>query len=311
MAYFINQNLKWRFPSNKGAALGSCVHKVLEYFAHIKLAQQQNKSMVLLDIGEINISDFDILSIIDKTYQYFTSQDTMKHIQWSDKEYKTYKTYVNTAITHNNGYFNPLKKNIIALEQYINYTIDENWAILPDGSNLRITGIIDLVLQDNDNTIQIWDWKTSSTLSDFNTGETIDLDYLQKDIQLMLYALVAPKIYGEDKNYICTMFFLKQKTPLSVAFSHEELKLAFNKIKHRFLEISKCSLPKLNRTWKCTKTCDFGKNTFENTKIKPISQFLPNGIAPIGSPMTICDQTFFELNRRGLNWVIENLKNDN
>lgn len=260
------------------------------------------------DIGEISTNKYDIENIRDKIY-YLYSTIKMKHHKWTNADYKDVKKYVDVVLTHNNGQYNPLNKDIIGTEQYINFEIQENWSILPDGSNLRITGFIDLVDKFDENTYEITDYKTGQ-LKDFLTGQEINSKTLKDDIQFQLYHLALADKYGCDKNYLLTMFFLKFAKPITITLSCDDLENTKQKIKNRFIEIHNTQYPKLNRGFKCTRFCDYGKKTFEGTEIKPIIQFLDNGIAANGQPCKICDQVYLEIQRRGPKWVQENMKKE-
>ena len=272
------------------------------------MAQQEQKEKVNLNIGEFDTANPSLGEIADKTYNFYTKEENLNHIEWSDIEYKLYKKFINIAVSHNNGQFNPLNRNILQAEQYIKYEVPEKWAILPNQERLKITGIIDLICE-NENIIEVTDWKTAKTMKDFTTGKEINYKTLQDDVQLRFYHYYLSKIYGCDRTFILTMFFLRQSTPISISFGCNDLEATENKIKTKFLEILNTKIPKLKKGWYCTKTCDFGINTFQNTKIQPITQFLNNQITNIGQPMCICNQIELETNRHGLQWVIEEMSN--
>jgi hypothetical protein len=43
-------------------------------------------------------------------------------------------------------------------------------------------------------------------------------------------------------------------------------------------------------------------------QVKSVVQFLDNQLTAPGCQMCICDQVYFEINRRGIQWTTENLK---
>lgn len=307
-AYFIENVLGWRFPPKKAADTGTIAHAALETLAYIKLAKQQGWLQSDTEIGFINIENFCIDEIIEKTYQLYIQKEQFKEHEWTDKDFKDITRYVYVVLDHNNSQFNPLKRHIIGIEQYIKLEINEEWALLPDNSQFKITGFIDLVTQIDHDTLEIIDYKTGR-MTDFFSGEDIDFNYLaKKDMQMRFYHWAIAEKYGCDKIYALTMFFLKYSKPITVTFSCDDLIETKERIKNRFLEIKDTLNPKLNRTWRCTKFCPFGKNTFENTQINPIIQFMNNGIANLGNYCTICDQVKFEVDRKGLEWTTNNMK---
>lgn len=307
MAYFIQYVLKWQFRPGKAADLGTITHAALETLAQVKLWQQKNEKKFDTDIGIIDVFNPNIDEIIDKTFNFYVNKPEYKNNVWSAKELKDIHKYVNVVLNHNNGQFNPLNKDIESTEQYINFQIMEPWAVLADGSRLRITGFVDLVTRVNQNTLEITDYKTGS-LTDFHSGKAIDIDYAMKDIQLRLYHMALAEKFGCDNNYLLTLFYLKHSKPITITFDCNTLVETKEMIKDRFLSIFNTKIPKLNRSWKCTKFCEYGKNTFENTKIQPTIQFMSNGLAPVGKCMSICDTVQLEINRRSPEWVAQNLK---
>lgn len=305
-AWFISNQLSWRFEK-KSASLGTIVHAVLETLAIIKKSQQDKESVADTEIGAVSNSNFDIDIITDEIYKLYTEKPELKELGWTDKEYKDVKKYVTKALTYNNESFNPLKRKIVATERYIKIPVDESWATLSSGKQLAITGIIDLVTDIGSNTLEIVDWKTGQPNTDFLTGAKIDTLFLKEDIQLRIYHYGCSKIYGEKNNYIFTLFFL-QKGPITISFSPEDLDETKERIKKRFLEIHKTQIPKLTKSWKCTRFCDYGKNVWKKDGVPTPIQFLDNQITPIGEKMCICDMVTYETNRRGMQWVIDNMK---
>ena len=69
--YFLEYVLGWRGPSGQKADKGTIVHKVLEILAVIKKSQQDDILKISDDvIGEIDISNYNLNSIIEKVYKY-------------------------------------------------------------------------------------------------------------------------------------------------------------------------------------------------------------------------------------------------
>lgn len=304
-AYLIENVLSYRFPAGKAANLGTIVHAVLEILAEAKLARQNNQTEIETDIGKLNVDNIDIPILTDNIYQLYISKPELIHLKWEPKDYRDIKKYINKALTHNNGYFHPLNRKIVSSEQYIKIEIKEPWAILPDQTNFKITGFIDLITECNDNCLEITDYKSGNPNADFLTGKKIDEDFLFNDIQLRMYHYACCELYGYNKNYLVTLFYL-QGGPITISFLPEDAMETKERIKKRFLEIYNTKIPKLNKSYKCTRFCDYGKNKPANSPI----QFLDGQISPVGTPMCYCDLVKFETDRRGLKWVCENLKND-
>lgn len=257
------------------------------------------------ELGEMPADNIDIQDITNKIYQLYVNKPELKHLVWVNKDFKDIQKYVNKAINHNGGYFNPLNRKIVSSEQYINLTIEEPWAILPDQSYFKITGFIDLITECNNDCLEITDYKSGNPNNDFLTGQKIDETFLFNDIQLRLYHFACCQLYGYEKTYLVTLFYL-QSGPITISFSPKDAEETKSRIKKRFLEIYNTKIPKLNRSYKCTRFCDFGKNKLSNAPV----QFLEGQVSPVGADMCLCDEVKFETDRRGLDWVIENLKHD-
>jgi hypothetical protein len=124
--YFIEYVLGWRGPSNKKADKGTITHKVLEILAVIKKAQQDGAKMAIDDIlGEIDINNYCLDSIIEKVYLFYTNQ--FSHHQWTDKDQKDCGDWVHKAINLNGGMFDPRQRDILCPEQHFDITIDKPW----------------------------------------------------------------------------------------------------------------------------------------------------------------------------------------
>lgn len=570
-AYFINQNLKWILPAGKSADRGTCVHRVLEILAEQKLARQKSeKYFATEETGEIGACEtIPIVELARDVYDYFIVNKAPHH-DWEESDFNECMKYINTALSHGNGMFNPLNREIISSEKYVRITPEEDWAYLPNGGKLAMTGFIDLVMAAGDDAIEILDWKglpvdtpiltengwvdmgdvkvgdfvfdqngqktkiigkskpkykdcfkiafddkseiicdyehlwklsngetksitelqigdtipyckainfdykhlpidpyvlgiwlgignnngsilepeefilekmqnrgystsknngsitrpkytvygltqqlkqlglldnkfippiylqssivqrqdllnglldsigkyfkyhdlieknddfnsdlkqlllslgeinnkkrtitnieklttqlktqcikvnspystyicgrdyivthNTGQQKDFHSGKELNEDTLRDDIQLKMYHYAATKIYGADKTFLVTIFFLKTGCPITISFTPNDLEDTKNKIRDKMSLILKDALPRRNITWKCKKFCEYGKNTFYDIsdKIQPYIQ-MHDGVAKMGETMTICDQVNFETIRNGMQWVINNM----
>jgi CRISPR/Cas system-associated exonuclease Cas4 (RecB family) len=146
----------------------------------------------------------------------------------------------------------------------------------------------------------------TGSLKDWNTQEEKTYAKLFDDPQLRFYHYAVSQIYGEDKTYIITIFYLKTNDCFQIPFGKEDLKKTKNMLKQRFEEIKETKIPKLNRGWKCTRFCPFGKNTTEGTNFPNLVQLDYGGIAKVGEMMTICDCSNHEIHTKGIDYVQEN-----
>lgn len=163
MQYFLEYVLGIRSPSNKKADKGTIVHKALEILAYIRLNEQNKISSFIDDvIGEVKIDSYDLNTIIEKVYNYYTQRFT--HHQWEVKDFKDCHVWTHKALEYNNGMFDPRNRTIVQPEQHFDIEIKKPWShyvyetkngILE--GNLAIKGTIDLITKINDNTFEVID----------------------------------------------------------------------------------------------------------------------------------------------------------
>lgn len=324
MQYFLEYVLGWKGPGNLKADKGTIVHKVLEILAKIKLGQQNAKQLEksyppfetnLLSIeddtiGEIKCNPLDIHEICERVYQYYVKH---KKQDWTDKDFKDCRAWVQKVLDFNNGAFNPLNMNIVAPEQMFDISIEEPWATysyIVDGKKLTgflsLKGTIDLIVSPSPGILEIVDWKTGRRLN-WATGEEKTHEKLCKDPQLMMYFLAAHHLYPDAEQIMVTINFINDGGPFSMCFDKSQIKDVYDMLKERFELIRDTKVPKCNKTWKCTKFCHFGKNCFDQTKdnIRPIFEFREDQTCKLGSKMTICEQIAFEVGRKGIDRVVK------
>jgi CRISPR/Cas system-associated exonuclease Cas4 (RecB family) len=310
MQYFIEYNLGIRSPSNKKADKGSIVHKVLEILAYIKLTEQ-NKEKIYIDdiVGEVNINDYNLNDIIEKVYNHYSSR--FKHHQWEVKDYKDCHLWVNKALTQHNGEFDPRKSNILQPEQHFDILIDKPWAdygyTTKDGfleGRLAIKGTIDLITKVDDNTIEIVDYKTGRRL-DWATGEEKTLAKLQNDPQLRIYHYAVSQLYSHIEHIIFTIYFINDGGAFSICYDKSDLPKTEDMIRQKFETIKNTQVPQLNKSWKCTKLCHFGKTTFENSHVLPIIEYRDGQLCKVDQAMTKCEQIKHDIELIGINKVID------
>lgn len=301
--YFIEYNLGIRSPSNQKADKGTIVHKVMEILANISVATRKAQMYINDDIcGEINVLDYNLDSIIEEVYQYYTSRFT--HHNWKPLDLKHCKQWVEKAITIQNGNFDPRNQKIIQPEQHFDIEIKKPWAYYDYDNGftgyLGIKGTIDLIAEANKNTIEIIDYKTGRRL-DWTTGEEKTFGKLEKDPQLRMYHYAASILYPKIDHIIVSIYFINDGGIFSMNYDKSQLPETENMIRKKFEEIKKCKRPKLNKTWKCTKLCHFGKNYFEN----PLIEYRNNQRTPHGCAMTMCEQIKHSVDLVGIEATVD------
>ena len=304
--YFFEYVLGWRGPSGQKADKGTIVHKVLEILAMIKQGQQNNLTHINDDefLGEIDINNYSLNSIIEKVYKHYTTANS--HHTWALKDYKDCYNWVYKAIEFNNGMFDPRNRNILRPEQHFDLVIEKPWAKYNyniDNQNIEgylgLKGTIDLITLANEDTIEVIDWKTGKRL-DWATGQEKTQEKLEKDAQLKIYHYAIKKLYPHIQNVIFSIYFINDGGPFSMVFHDDDLIDTENMLRAKFEIIKNTKKPRLNKSWMCNKLCHFGKTTFENTSVQPISEYRDNQVCQKGSFMTKCEQVKHDLELYGI-----------
>ena len=303
--YFIEYVLGIRSPSTKKADKGT-----IEILAYIKLGTQ-NKEKTYIDdiIGKVDINNYNLNTIIEQVYNYYTSQ--FKHHEWEAKDYKDCHLWVNKAITAHNAIFDPRNRNILQPEQHFDIMIDKPWASYKyyhnnetlEG-NLAIKGTIDLITSVDDNTIEIIDWKTGRRL-DWATGEEKTLAKLQNDAQLRIYHYAVSQLYPHIEHIIFTINFINDGGAFSVCYDKNDLPKTEEMIRQKFDTIKHTKRPQLNKSWKCSKLCHFGKTTFENSHVLPILEYRDGQLCQVNQQMTKCEQIKHDIDLIGMDGVVD------
>lgn len=310
MKYFLVYNLGYQETSGKKADKGTICHKVFEILAFIKLNKQANTRYFEDDIvGSIDITNYNLDDIIETVYNYYTS--SFAHHDWTSRDFKDCNNWIYKALDYGGGMFDPRNRTIVCPEQHFDIPITKDWAKYDyqakEGhlvGHLAIKGTIDLITKINDDTYEIIDWKTGRRL-DWATGEEKTLKKLHSDPQLMLYYYAVNQLYPDIKHVIVSINFINDGGMFSVCFDKSHLYQVEMMLKKKFETIQNTTKPQLNKSWKCTKLCHFGKNTFENTLYTPHIEYRDHQITPVGQHMTMCEQIKHEISLKGMDAVVD------
>lgn len=326
-SYFLAYILGLPQKSNKKAEMGTVVHKVMENLAAAKKALQDGKdSFIDHEIsGEIHIkhdmvySDGFVEYLFAQSYNHYTSRS--EH-EYTEKDRLTMLNWTFKPLRMLNGSFDPRNRDIVAPELHFDFEIEEEWAKytfeLPDGQkiegNLALKGTIDLVTRVGDNIYESIDWKTGQRLdwaSNRPWPHNIKTyEKLTKDNQLRIYHYALHKSFPEIDQLIPTIVFINdhgtRTRPVtggifSMAFDKDEIEKTKECIRRRFEVIKNTIRPHLNKGWKCTTLCHFGKNAHASGEINPRT----------GQPYTICEYISKRNREVGMQRVLAEEKNPN
>jgi hypothetical protein len=137
--------------------------------------------------------------------------------------------------------------------------------IIVPGTNVPMIGYMDLVVEEDPDTIHVIDYKTGSWTQDYHE--------CREDIQVKMYSLASRREFIDDvnnrgfqyKNVILTFDYFT-KNPITIAFSKEEDDATENYVCNKVHEIESTSW--INRivnsnddfserwAWKCRSLCD-------------------------------------------------------
>lgn len=148
---------------------------------------------------------------------------------------------------------NPLNKKIIDVE-------NKFALIIKDGENkIQTNGIIDIVTEIDDDTIEICDYKTGKYIQSYKDCE--------KDPQLLIYHLAAKELYDKYKHVFVTVYYIRRKSgPTTLAFEKEDdnntkniIKYYWNQIKSNKNPKRRCDKPDgtIRPDYVCKKMCDW------------------------------------------------------
>lgn len=306
MKYFIGNVLRIREPEGLAAEKGTFVHEFLEILALYKMAQQDGKTT--LNNGYEEVPAIDPMMVnIDDLFKYLTERFKFKNT-FKPADLKDCRKWIDVALASNED---PRKLNIVSPEHKFSLEIDEPWANYiyedsdgkPQKGKYRINGIIDLITKVDDTTYKLIDWKTGAR-KDWLTGQVKEYDDLYKDIQLNIYYYCLSKLYPNIKNFIITIFYLKDGGPYDLAFDPSNEVLILAKLKAQFQKIASVTVPKLSRTWKCQKFCFYSKLVLPDAPM----EFRKKQLDEVGTKMCACTHLHELIKLQGINKVTKDFK---
>ena len=304
--FFLSYILGIPQKTGKKAEMGTILHKVMEIFANCKKCLQNNKTEFLDDkIGNVEFTNEIILTdrfthdIFARVYAYYTLK-SLHHYTGGDCN--KINGWMDEVI--NFKMFDPRTRNIVAAEQFFDIEIEEEWAkyefINPSDNsllkgNLRLKGTIDLITQVDDNTYELIDWKTGQR-KNWATGEEKTFDKLCEDIQLHIYYYVMTLLYPHIKNFIITIYYVRDGGPFTMAFSREHnKKKVLEGLKTRVERIKKIKRPALKSAdpnyWFCKRVCHYGKTQHPKDESKTICRYISDKIKKYGIDNVIATET--------------------
>ena len=298
---------------NKKTNLGTIQHRVFETVAKIKQAADLGQISIQDDIlGEVKVDGFIIEDYIPKIFLHYRT--LFDYNDWSDSDVDTLYRWTNIVKESNLW---PAKHKIVSPEMKFQFPIKKDWAAFDftiDGKKvegyLGLKGVVDLVIELDSSFYEIVDWKTGQR-KNWSTGEIKTAEYLQTDPQLMFYYYAARQIFPSIDTLMTSIYYLDHGGVFTPQFDDEILPVVEGMLKKKFDHIRKNKKPAqicTKNRWQCSKFCFFGKNTFEGTGVKPLTEFRNGQVCKKGETMTMCEQMRFEIDRKGLDRAVAEYK---
>jgi hypothetical protein len=284
------------FESKAGAAasMGSCVHKMMELRALGSMAKKNNQEFFEYDDWGRLSSEWamDLNQTIEKCYEYQLKMDS--HVNPKKIIKDKILMWANKAITDYPQY-DPANLDILAVEQYFDIEIKEDWAKYSQEINgqtyegyMHIRGTVDQIIAHDEDVIEVYDFKTGSRKC-FATDKVKTLEYLKNDKQLLFYIYALNKLYP-GKTFIMTLYFINDGGIFSVFGDQEMIDRAENMIKEKYKEITNVDIPTVRNEkrndFKCIHCCAYSKPD-SYTRGMSVCEFMQNKFKKDGLDSTI------------------------
>lgn len=288
---FIEYGIGRRSSDSDATTKGSVIHQVLELMAVEKLNRQNGLSE----------QEIDPYGILEEVYQKF---DDGKPGVLKDGSYKECIGLLKKALEFQNGIYNPLNQNVLAVEYSFDIEIKEDWAAykheIPDGvlaGNLRLKGTCDLICEEDEQTIHIIDYKTSKTTKDWATDKEKTSENIKEDPQLKFYFYALAHEFPQYENIMMTLYFVRLGKPLTAIFDRSDLPDIENWIKKGYKKLQSIEQPKwIDRTktkWKC-RFCAFSKD-IEPGSNQTVCKFFQSKLKKDGFQKTMADKADYSI----------------
>jgi hypothetical protein len=273
--FALNYVLGLREKPNHKAELGNMVHKALELLAHRRVCEQEGRAW--FEEPEIGLAfradRMTVEAAADFGFEHYKKKNESQH-NWTESFREQVHHLTRHTVEFNDGMFSPLKRKVIAPEQYFDLPINEPWAYYdfkdPFTGNrikgqLAIKGTVDLLTEGLTDVLEYLDWKTGAR-KNWATGDVKTYVKLRNDSQLLLYFYALSRLYPQYRYIFTTIFFCRDGGPYTLHFSREEdIPRALDMLKTNFEAIKNTQRPA--RIWDdpeerrrvCFSFCSYGK----------------------------------------------------
>lgn len=139
--------------------------------------------------------------------------------------------------------YNPLRlvKNAFGEEVFEKKILGVEHKFEMELGGVKVRGVMDLVFEDDEDTIEVCDYKT---------GRAMSYNKACKDPQVRIYGAVARILWPQYKYVLVTLHYLKTR-PVTVSLSAEDDEKTIMSLQNNFREISENKHPRRVKNWLC------------------------------------------------------------
>lgn len=154
---------------------------------------------------------------------------------------------------------NPESLKVINVENKFRITLNKKKWKTQSEKQLKLSGIIDLIHEIDDDTIELIDWKTGRR-KDWISGKEISITSILNDIQPRIYHLAAVYLYPQYTNINMIFYYILQGGPIIVCLGKEDIPETLDRIHHHFKTMENNNKPtRIKPHFRC-RMCSFSKS---------------------------------------------------
>jgi len=273
LSFFIKYVLNRPDPSGDKAEKGTVCHNVMEAVAISKQLMEKGQKTTKNEIFGTLRQTYDIRKLFKKAFEY--SKNTNPHLKWGDADRDETWDFLSTSFGHK--FFPDNHKEIIQPEQYFRIEIPYDWArysYLDDGelkeSRLLVSGKIDIMFRDHDNSLNYLDYKFGAKPMNWNRFKEYSYEDMYKNIQLCLYYWAVRQLHPEE-HPITHIWYPRANKLWTYHFDEEQINTAMKRVKACFEKLKFAAKPSPNYGQARCNMCYFRKASMTDIGLSQLS----------------------------------------
>ncbi len=148
--------------------------------------------------------------------------------------------------------YSPLTLHLLEVETKFELRMPDDWG------EVVISGILDLVHEIDQDTIEVVDWKTGKC-RDLTTQQPLDMYDLLRAVQPRIYQLAATYLYPQYRNILVTFYYVEDGGPLTIPLDDNDLPLTLAGLWCFVQKLRQQDVPHRHQGWTC-RFCGYFKN---------------------------------------------------